>query len=355
MRPIVTVLTPVYNGLPYLRDSIQSILDQSYKEFEFLIIDDASTDEKVIEFIESFNDPRIRFIRNKENLGVSKTMNKAISLIKTPYIIRSDQDDISLPNRVEEQIDYLENNKDISIVCSWEHTIDSEGNRIRDFTRKIDNYGEFLAPITLGICPIWHPSIAFRTKDMIDAGGFRKEYVRAEDFEVTARLALKRYGAAVVPKFHLLQRQHFQSQSKEYEYEQQNMSRRIQQEVIECFIKKSEAGVLTSFVRIGSDRDKKLNKDLILKNHKILQLFFQSVQKKQKLNTLEYRSFKRLIYSRIGLGVFLVDFYKFLPKRLFMCIFYTLSPLYLKIIYQFSSGLYNSMQNIKSKLRITRK
>lgn len=351
----VTVLTTVYNGLPYLESAIDSTLAQTYSDFEYMIIDDASPDDSVAKFIESYEDPRINFIKNDKNLGVSATINKALSMINTTYVVRLDQDDISLPNRVEEQIAYLENNQDVSIVCSWEHTIDSEGNRIRDWTRKLDNYGEFLAPITLGICPIWHPSIAFRTKDMIDAGGFRKEYVRAEDFEVTARLAVRRYGAAVIPKFHLLQRQHLQSQSKEYEYEQQDMSSRIQQEAIENFIKKSEAVVLTSFLRIGNDRDQKLNKDLILRNHRILQSFFQSVQKKQKLNSLEYRSFKKMIYSRIGLGVFLVDFYKFLPKRLFMCIFYTLSPLYLKIVYEFSSGLYNSMQNIKSKLRITRK
>ena len=351
----VTVLTTVYNGLPYLESAIDSTLKQTYSDFEYMIIDDASPDDSVAKFIESYKDPRINFIKNDKNLGVSATINKALSMIDTTYVVRLDQDDISLPKRVEEQIAFLEDNQDISIVCSWEHTIDSEGKRIRDWTRKLDNYGEFLAPVTLGICPIWHPSIAFRTKDMIDIGGFRKEYVRAEDFEVTARLAVKRFGAAVIPKFHLLQRQHFQSQSKEFELEQQSMSRRIQQEVIENFLNKSEAITLTSFLSLGRDRDQTLDKDLILKNRKILELLFETVHKRQKLNAIEYRSFKKLIYNRIGLGVFLVNFYKFLPKPFFMPIFYLLSPLYLKPIYEFSSGLYNSLKNLRSKLRITRK
>ena len=105
-------------------------------------------------------------------MGVSETINKALSIIESKYIVRLDQDDVSLPSRIQKQIDYLEKHPDISIVCSWEHTIDSEGKRIRSWKKKIKNYGDFLGPPLLGICPIWHPSIAFRRKDMLSVGGF---------------------------------------------------------------------------------------------------------------------------------------------------------------------------------------
>ena len=106
-NPQVTILTLVYNGMPFLKESIESILNQSYKNFEFLIIDDCSTDENVVKLIESYSDKRIRFIKNEINLGVSLTFNKALSITNTPYIIRADQDDISLPNRVNDQLKYL--------------------------------------------------------------------------------------------------------------------------------------------------------------------------------------------------------------------------------------------------------
>ena len=102
----VTVLTTVYNGLPYLKEAIDSILNQSYENFDYLIIDDASPDPNVLDCIESYNDPRIKLIVNEKNLGVSETYNKALSLIDSEFVIRMDQDDISLPYRIENQISF---------------------------------------------------------------------------------------------------------------------------------------------------------------------------------------------------------------------------------------------------------
>ena len=141
------------------------------------------------------------FVRkNEKNLGVSNTFNKALTMIRTPYLVRIDQDDVNLENRIEDQIAYLDKHKDIDIVCSWEYVIDSHGNKIGKWKRVLDNYGSFLGYVLIGICPIWHPSITLRTKSLVDVGGFNDDYARAEDFEVTARLALNRCGAAILPK-----------------------------------------------------------------------------------------------------------------------------------------------------------
>jgi glycosyltransferase involved in cell wall biosynthesis len=335
----VTVLTLVYNGLPYLKESIESILNQSYENFEFLIIDDASPDKNVVKFIESYNDPRIRFVKNDINLGVSLTFNKALTIINTPYVIRSDQDDVSLPNRINDQLKHLVENPEDDIICSWEHTIDSNGKRVRDCKRSLNNYGEFIGPVLLGICPIWHPSIAFRKDSMINAGGFKTEYTRAEDFEVTARLAIKRYEAKILQKFHLLQRQHKESQSQEFSEEMADMSNRIQEEVLAFFLEKDEAKKIAPFLRLQINKNEKNFKSYILRMNRSLNTLFNNLRNKQKMNTEEFESLKKTIFMRIGLGLKFLPFYRFLPSSLFKIIFFCFSPLYLKKIYSSLSSI----------------
>ena len=199
MSPLVTVLMPVYNGLPYLREAIDSVLQQTLTDYEFLIIDDASTDGSVA-CIRSYRDPRIRLVRNEKNLGTSGSMNKGIELARSKYIARIDQDDVCLPERLHEQLAFLENRPDLAIVCSWEVGIDSSSRRIRNWTRQLDNYGSFLGYLVVGKCPIWHPSIMFRRQVVKDVGGYDHSYSPAEDFELTMRLAMHRHSGGVVPK-----------------------------------------------------------------------------------------------------------------------------------------------------------
>ena len=355
MKPIVTVLTPVYNGLPFLIDSIESILSQSYKEFDYLIIDDASPDKKVVDCIKSFQDSRIKFVRNDENLGVCNTMNKALSLISTKYVIRQDHDDVSLPNRIEEQVDFLENHSEISIICSWEHTIDENNRRGRNWKSEINNYGEFLAPTLLGICPIWHPSIAFRTKAMKDVGGFRKEFTRAEDFEVTTRLALERHGASILKKYHLLQRQHNQRQSKEFEGEQVKISNLIQENALSSF--NNNFKQLAPFLRLEiSKKDNLSFKEYKIFMYKLLLELFDNVKEKKKMNQKEADSFKKVIFRRLGFGVFFMPYFNFLPSFLFRLLFYLLSPFYSKRLHRLLSNLfsfiYKFIQRFKQKVII---
>ena len=134
---------PIYNGSEFLSEAIESTLNQTYEDFEYLIIDDCSTDDSV-SIIESYNDSRIKLIKNKKNLGVAKTFNKGLSIIDSKYVVRLDQDDVNKDNRVEEQIKFLESNSNIDIVCSWEQTIDYNGDKIRDWKANIKNYGNFI-------------------------------------------------------------------------------------------------------------------------------------------------------------------------------------------------------------------
>ena len=342
MKPKVTVLTCVYNGLPHLKNAIESTLNQTYKDFEYLIIDDASPDNNVIKLIESYDDSRIRFVKNEKNLGVANTINKALTLINTPYVVRTDQDDVNLPNRIEEQIDYLEKNKHIDIVCSWEKTIDSQGKKIRNWKRVLDNYGSFLGYILIGICPIWHPSITFKTKVMVESGGFKVDYTRAEDFEVTARLALQRYSAAVVPRFHLLQRQHSDSQSSVYKDIQVSTSQRIHTESIEELSSHVYIDMLVKFLRLDEDiLNNKMTKANLSKINEAMNDLLNNVSEKQKLTKNEFSSLKKVIYRRVGFGIKYADILAGLPSFLFYPAYYALSPFQLNQLRIMASRLYN--------------
>ena len=101
MKPIVTVLMTVYNGSHYLNEAIDSALCQTLNDFEFLIIDDASTDNSV-EIINSYNDSRIKLLINNKNIGQTASLNLGLARAKGEYVARFDQDDVCLPKRLEE-------------------------------------------------------------------------------------------------------------------------------------------------------------------------------------------------------------------------------------------------------------
>ncbi len=353
MKPKVTVLTCVYNGLPFLKEAIDSTLNQTYKDFDYLIIDDASSDENVSKLIESYDDPRINFIKNEKNLGVSNTINKALSIIKTEYIVRIDQDDINLPNRIEEQISYLEDNPNIDIVCSWEHGIDSSGKRIKSWKRNLKNYGEFIGYILIGICPIWHPSITFKTKVMLDIGGFDASYIRAEDFEVTTRLSLKRYGAAIVPNFHLLQRQHESSQSAEFSGKQASVARQIHFEAISSFSSHPDIELLADFLNFNlALKNVKISKESLIRVYAAWTDLIYNLSLKQKLSEEELSSMKKIIYKRVGLGIKFTPILIKLPSLLFFLAFYVLSPLHLQNLRLWLSKIYHRLLKIPYLLKL---
>ncbi|GAA4847806.1 glycosyltransferase [Algivirga pacifica] len=174
---VLSVLMPVYNAAQFLRDAIQSILDQTYDNFEFLIINDGSTDQSE-EIILSYQDPRIRYIKNEKNLGLIATLNKGIDLAKGKYIARMDADDIARPQRFEKQLYFMQ-----------EQGVDVCGTAVKVFNYKIRSQAEketWVFPQThddirrMGLfqCPIAHPSVIFRKTSL----RYSREYKHAEDY-----------------------------------------------------------------------------------------------------------------------------------------------------------------------------
>lgn len=208
--PKVTVLMPVYNGEKYLHKAINSILSQTFQDFEFLIVNDGSTDNS-LEIIISYQDDRIRVINNVNNLGISQSLNKGLNLAQGEYIARMDCDDISLPNRLCTQVDFLNCNPEIIVVGSYMELIDSEGYKTEQ---------QYLYPLTneniiysmLYSNPLGHPSVMFRRKEVIKIGGYRlkKEWnnLSTEDYDLWLRLAIHNYALANIPECLIYYRDH---------------------------------------------------------------------------------------------------------------------------------------------------
>ncbi|MDD4353774.1 MAG: glycosyltransferase family A protein, partial [Candidatus Nanoarchaeia archaeon] len=127
----ISVIMSAYNTERYIAEAIESILNQTFKDFEFIIIDDGSTDDS-LKIIKRYvkKDRRIKLIHNKKNIGLTKSLNKGLKIAKGQYIARMDADDISLPQRFQIQYDFLEKNKDIFLIGTTAFLIDDKGDRL---------------------------------------------------------------------------------------------------------------------------------------------------------------------------------------------------------------------------------
>jgi glycosyltransferase involved in cell wall biosynthesis len=181
----LSVVMPVHNALPYLDEAVQSILNQTRSDFEFVIYDDASTDgstERLEEW--SRRDPRIRLFRGEQNLGPAVSSSHVVRLASSPLIARMDADDISLPDRLEVEVDILGRNSDVGIVASLCEVINSHGFQIRGpeiwrLTRKS------------WFTPFPHGSMMFRRQLFDSIGGYRDECEFWEDLDFAIRASQK--------------------------------------------------------------------------------------------------------------------------------------------------------------------
>jgi glycosyltransferase involved in cell wall biosynthesis len=176
----VTVLMPVYNGAEFLSETIDSILSQTFKDFEFLIINDGSTDDSE-KIILSYNDPRIKYLKNDINLGIIDTLNRGLDQITSKYIIRMDADDLALPNRLQVQVEYMNNHPEIVLSGSGKINFSGKQNYKEKEVIPIVNE-EILFFKSIFNTSIPHPSAILRN-DVIQKYNIRydKAYFGAED------------------------------------------------------------------------------------------------------------------------------------------------------------------------------
>lgn len=221
--PTVSVVMPVYNGSDYLQESIDSILNQTYSDFEFIIIDDCSTDNTwEILKLNSQQDKRIKLFQNSENLGLIKSLNKGINVAKGQYIARQDADDISLPTRLEQEVEVLEKQPDCILVSSNIQVIKGSNKKVIEIMRKACK-PELVPWHLLFYNRIGgHSQVMYRREFVMAIGGYSELYPHIEDYELWCRLSRTGKKIIILPEILLTYRRHGQSISAKKSKEQES-------------------------------------------------------------------------------------------------------------------------------------
>lgn len=197
MKPKVSVIMSVYNGSNFLDQAIDHVLKQTFSDFEFIIVDDKSTDNSP-ETITAWmiKDSRIKIIKNDQNIGLTKSLNNAIRESGGEYIARIDVDDICYPERIANQVAFLDVHQGYALVGSWAEIIDYKNNILRVVkypTECVD-----LKKDLIKYNPFFHSSIMIRKSVLDDVGLYNENFKFAQDYELYFRIA-KKYDLANLP------------------------------------------------------------------------------------------------------------------------------------------------------------
>jgi glycosyltransferase involved in cell wall biosynthesis len=195
--PSVSVLMPAYNAEKYIAEAIESILNQTFQDFEFIIVDDCSIDN-TLKIIEEYaqQDNRIGCFKNEINLGIAGNRNKLVSLAKGKYIVWQDADDISLPYRLEHQYQFMEKNEEVGICGGWLQFFNNRGNiSIRKYKEKDEDVRKTIFRFS----PVAQPSAIIRKKVIDEVGFYDLHYPPAEDLDMSFRIG-KNYKFANLQK-----------------------------------------------------------------------------------------------------------------------------------------------------------
>ncbi|MBM4299948.1 MAG: glycosyltransferase [Deltaproteobacteria bacterium] len=184
-NPQLSVVMSVFNGEPYLREAVDSVLNQTFEDFEFVIVDDCSTDTSV-KTLESYDDPRIVLLYNPTNIGLTRSLNRALSVCRGEIIARQDQDDVSMPSRFNDQLQHLARHPEIGVLGTQMEVMDERGEFLERYELPVSHamiawqlfFGRSLA----------HPTVMMRRTWIEKAGGYDVSFPYIEDFELWTRL-----------------------------------------------------------------------------------------------------------------------------------------------------------------------
>jgi len=229
MAPKVSVISSVHNGESSLKGAIESVLNQTMADFEFVIVDDASTDGSA-DILERFDDPRIVVLKNDTRIGLTASLNRAFDLTRGEFIARQDDDDFSLPKRFEQQVKFLESYSEVGVVGSQMEVIDEEGNFLEQYSLPSDH--GILAWNLFFERSFAHPSVMIRRELLSKVGGYDEDYLVSQDHKLWSRLVLETRFANL-PEVLLRYQSSDKSISQRRVSEQYSNRMRVRQELAE--------------------------------------------------------------------------------------------------------------------------
>ena len=309
-KPLVSVLIPCYNCEEYVEEAVMSIVKQTYSNLEILVIDDGSTDNTGCILQElAKKDNRIKYIKNTTNLKLIKTLNKGLDLCKGKYIARMDADDISLPERIEKQVIFLEKHSEIGIVGTY---IQIFG--VRKGVWRMDTSDKYIRAHLFCNTSFAHPTVMIRTSVLRDNCLYYKtEYPHAEDYKLWCDMA-QYTKLANIPEVLLYYRINQNQVSNKFSKEQKETAQRIREGYINDFLAKRNI-----FIRFSTENT--INDIQVLKSYikekyvlkKILLVWYDSLENRKEI-------FKRLLTSTdmLNLGIrntLRIFFYKVIKRN----------------------------------------
>ncbi len=212
-NPLITILMTVYNGRTYLKSSLESVLNQTFKDFELLIIDDASRDDS-LEIIRSYQtkDPRIVIYSNPVNVGQTKSLNVGLNLARGKYVARMDADDLVFPSWLAELSSFLKENPEIAVVSAKAVVMNGSKGLVRILNTPTQWPHIVLKSLTFS--PINHVGSLMRKDIILQAGKYDETYHVPADFELWSRLMRNGQRLAVLPQILIAIRFHSENQSR---------------------------------------------------------------------------------------------------------------------------------------------
>jgi hypothetical protein len=204
--PTVSVVMSVFNSERFLREAVESILEQSFRQFEFIIIDDGSTDRSP-SILDRYRtqEPRVRVYR-QDNKGLIESLNRGCELSRGKYIARMDADDISVRDRLALQVSFMESHPQFSVVGGAVEVINAAGDPLAIYHPPIRDQ-DIKAGLLRAACVLWHPAVLISRQDLVSMGGYRKIVAHAEDYDLWLRMA-ERFQFANVAEVVLRYRRH---------------------------------------------------------------------------------------------------------------------------------------------------
>ena len=178
---MISIALPAYNAEPYIKECLDSMLAQTYTDFEIILIDDCSTDGTA-RVVAEYDDPRIRYFKNEKNLGIVHTLNRAYSLCRGEYIARMDADDICMPQRLQLQVELLESRPELGIVAAWFRTCGEVNYAVHHGVEP-----DMIQCRLLFSLELMHSGWLFRRSVLEQGMAYREEYRYAEDWDFLVR------------------------------------------------------------------------------------------------------------------------------------------------------------------------
>lgn len=261
--PAISIIMAVYNGEEYLEETIRSVLGQTFEDFEFVIVDDCSTDS-TLEIVKSFPDPRIRVFTNEQNLGQASSLNVGIEKARGKYLARIDADDVYLPEKLGTQIAYMKSHPDVAVLGTGAAILNNKGKVIGILEAHLEPWEiEFRMFYET---PMIHVSVLMKRDTILSFGGYVPEYTIAADYHLWARLIMAGEKLANIPDilmaYRIMETTHSIVVGKvSLRDELPRITREYLKKQINCIITDEQAVNIDRFVRAPEVMDRRVFKD----------------------------------------------------------------------------------------------